>query len=518
MSHIDVQSTRASAPPRESSAGARRPLSAVAAELGPLWASAIALGALGAAICFDAMPGVNWALWTAFAASGLAVFIRRTQGRLHYTVVIPIALAIVIAAGAAVTADPIFAGWILIATVVLLAVAMQLGAGTPAQSLGVVALALAPVTGAVRTAFEALARVGEAARLARGGRSVAVIRGAVIAAPIVAIFALLLADVDPVLHTLRTDLARMLDQLAWLPRFVFFFALGALVLGAYGTVLHPAPARAETRYRPELRLGATERLIVVVSVASLFALFLLLQLSYFFGNLGAMRGSGMTYAEYVHRGFGELTVVASLATLLLVALDHRAEPGPRDGAVRIASVALVALVQLLLDSAFHRIMLYERAYGYTTLRLYAQTYMIVVSLALICLGAEIWRGLDVRRLARVVAVLAGIALSGLTWWNHEAWIAGRNLDRYRTQNTIDVLYLARGLSPNAVPTLVRALPSLDRKTAADLRGCLALEYANGHALATRHWYEWSWRRSAAREVLASAGIPAASDVSCVQGD
>ena len=43
----------------------------------------------------------------------------------------------------------------------------------------------------------------------------------------------------------------------------------------------------------------------------------------------------------------------------------------------------------LLGSAFNRVLLYEDAYGFTTARLYAQSYMLVVALALIALGLEL---------------------------------------------------------------------------------------------------------------------------------
>ena len=41
-----------------------------------LWAAGIAVAALGAWIMFDAMPGVNWVIWTFVAVIGLFAFVR----------------------------------------------------------------------------------------------------------------------------------------------------------------------------------------------------------------------------------------------------------------------------------------------------------------------------------------------------------------------------------------------------------------------------------------------------------
>src|SRR6185503_13736949 len=96
--------------------------------------------------------------------------------------------------------------------------------------------------------------------------------------------------------------------------------------------------------------------------------------------------------EYARRGFGELTVVVTLATLLVLALDRHALRGPLDGRVRLLELALVLELELLLVSAFRRVWLYETAYGFTTARLYAQTYMIALAPLLVLLARDALRG------------------------------------------------------------------------------------------------------------------------------
>ncbi|MGH7720558.1 MAG: DUF4153 domain-containing protein, partial [Gemmatimonadaceae bacterium] len=338
----------------------------------------------------------------------------------------------------------------------------------------------------------------EAATLARADRSVPAMRGIALALPVVVFFGLLLSGADPRMAAWRDALAAMIADWPFMPRLVFFGVLGVLTLGTYGAALRPrerqapfvVPVRAP-------RLGTTERAIILGSVAGLFALFLVLQLTYLFGNAPAVRGSGVTFAEYARRGFGELTVVATLCTVLILAIDPRDARGARHGMVRGLEMAVIAELQLLLFSAYHRVALYEGAYGYTRSRLYAQVYMVVVSGMLLMLAYEVWKSLDLRRLMRRAALLSGAALAALTYWNHEAWIAKQNLERFAKTGKLDSGYLASGLSLNAAPVLVWALRTLPEPERSELRTALHGRYRQRLARMDKpRWYEWNYHRAA----------------------
>src|SRR4029078_8192459 len=131
----------------------------------------------------------------------------------------------------------------------------------------------------------------------------------------------------------------------------------------------------------------------------------------------------------------------------------------REAAVRLVAWALVAETLLLLASAFRRVWLYEDAYGFTTHRLYAQAYMILMALMLLRLAWELRAAVDTRRLARWAATRGVLAFVTLGYWNHEAWIARTNITRAARTGVMDAAYLVRGLSLDAVPALVGALHS-----------------------------------------------------------
>lgn len=482
-------------------------MAAVARSAAIVWPPALVVAALGAWMCFDSPPALNWAIWTAAASLGMVWTIRRARGRVGLPLATVLVAACALAACTAITADMVFWPVILVGVAVLLALAMALAEGVSAESLGIVSFVLAPVLGGFRTIREAALRVGELASLPRAGRGVPpVLRGAVLAVPVVCVLALLLSAADPVLARLRDEMFALGQDMLAVPRIIFFVMLTVLTLGAYGIALRQKPDAQAPEAATHLTLGETERFVVLMAVNGLFALFLGLQVSYFFGNMPAVAGSGVTYAEYARRGFGELTVAATVASMLVVWLDQHAERGEGEARARYAALALIFLVQLLLDSAYRRVSLYESAYGYTAARLYARVYMIGVSLALVALGIEIWSHVDVKRLVRRVSLLGVASVVALCCWNHEAWIARQNIARFTSTGRLDEPYLVQGLSANAVPTIVQALPNLPEGTAGRVRALLQQRYSDPRALGGSRWYEWNLRSRQARRSLATSGI------------
>ena len=157
---------------------------------------------------------------------------------------------------------------------------------------------------------------------------------------------------------------------------------------------------------------------------------------------------------------------------------------------------------MLLFSAFRRVLLYEDAYGFTTTRLYAQVYMILVAASLILLAHELLRQPSARRLLGRAGALAVIGLTGLSMWNHEAWIVRQNVARYEKTGKLDARYLACELSAGAVPEVLRAVvqqPAADPR----VREAIGRRFAGRTADA---WYEWNVGRSRAHDAIVSSGI------------
>jgi hypothetical protein len=172
-----------------------------------------------------------------------------------------------------------------------------------------------------------------------------------------------------------------------------------------------------------------------------------------------------------------------------------------------------------LASAFHRLTIYESAYGYTALRLYVQAYIVGVAFTLLILAAELVNkdgGFDARRAARRTVVMAVAFLVALSFANPEGLVVARNMERFRAAGVIDGEYLAR-MSLNAVPAVTAALAELPPLCAARMRWDMGWTYRPDLARSGRdRWYEWNFRRARGLAALRAAGIT--SDTSTVYPD
>jgi hypothetical protein len=469
-----------------------------------LWATAVVVAGLGSWILYDALPGINWVLWTGAAVAGLLVC-TRPRGRPPQAVLIMGGIPVVIAGAAAVTASPGLWALICLAVVFCLAIAMLLTAGLSPRSITAWFTATAPLVALRTAAVQAMRRATEATYLIRSPRARAWVRGLAITLPVLIAFALLLAGADPLFAAWRDALGALLANWEFVPRLVFFAALLVIVLGAYGyAALGLASPPATAGQAPARWLGATERLILFASIAALLWLFLAVQLGYLFGNLPRIAASGVTFAEYARRGFAELTVVASASALLIVASERYGNDDGRERVLRVLTFAVIAAVLLLLGSAFRRVWLYEEAYGFTTARLYAQVYMAAVAAGLALLAREVAGDFDAGRVFRRAAAVATILFIALIYWNHEAWIARRNIDRFASTGQLDVAYLTKGLSPDAIPAIAERLPSLPEPIRSELRRAVPERYAKGDDARTRTWFEWNLASRRARQALATS--------------
>ena len=194
-----------------------------------------------------------------------------------------------------------------------------------------------------------------------------------------------------------------------------------------------------------------EWLVPVLLVDAVFAVFVAAQLSVFFGGHGyVQRTTGLTYADYVHQGFGQLTVATLLTLLVVWAASHWAGDSRGDRLWLRASLGgLCALTLVVVGSALYRMHLYQEAYGFTQLRLLVDVFegwLGLLVLAVVIAGLVHW-GVWLPRFALVSGV---VALLGVAAINPDAWIAEQNLDRYADTGRVDWHYL-RNLSADAVP-------------------------------------------------------------------
>ena len=155
---------------------------------------------------------------------------------------------------------------------------------------------------------------------------------------------------------------------------------------------------------------------------ALYVGFVAAQLTVMFGGHDYLRATtGLTYAEYVHEGFGQLTV-ATLLTLGVVAIAARKAPratGRDRLLLRGVLGALCLLTLVVVASALFRMHVYEEAYGFTQLRLLVSVFEGWLGLLVLLVMAAGIR-LDGRWVPRAAVLTAGAALLGLAVLNPDA--------------------------------------------------------------------------------------------------
>jgi hypothetical protein len=287
-----------------------------------------------------------------------------------------------------------------------------------------------------------------------------VVRGLLFAIPVVVFFTALLSSADLVFAQGLNDLVKLfsLENFSeYVFRAIYIVILAYILAGMY---LHAASRSGDEKLlgleKPVVSrfLGFTEASIVLGSVVLLFAAFVIVQFRYFFGGQANINLSGYTFAEYARRGFGELVTVAFFALLLFLGLSTvtRRETAGRQKVFSALGITLVALVAVMLVSAYQRLVLYETAYGFTRLRTYTHVFIIWVAILLACV---VLLDLLQRQRAFALAVLLaslGFGLS-LTLLNVDGFIFQRNVQRFELGQDLDVGYLA-SLSSDAIPAMV----------------------------------------------------------------
>jgi peptidoglycan/LPS O-acetylase OafA/YrhL len=245
---------------------------------------------------------------------------------------------------------------------------------------------------------------------------------------------------------------------------------------------------------------------VLVAVDVLFGTFVLVQLGYLFGTVGTVLGAGVTFSDYAREGYFKLVAVVMLAGGLLIVAEAA---GGRRPVFLAAALSLVGLTFVILASAAVRLALYLQVYGWTELRFY-----VAASIAWLAIGGALLALLIARDRIRWLAhglAFAAIAVTlAVTAVGPQAFVTDRNIDRALDLSLVppgghtglDADYLGQ-LGDDAIPSLVAALPRLDRATQAQLVPYLAMRSKAASREAPDGWAAWNLARERARAALAN---------------
>jgi two-component system sensor histidine kinase BaeS len=345
--------------------------------------------------------------------------------------------------------------------------------------------------------------LGRSLRAIKGlGTSAAALRTVVWSVLGVLVFGLLFASADAVFARWVGAVLPDLQLDSFVLRTFLTVAVGGVVLAA--TYLALNPPSVEPGGGPTRPVASRyEWLAPVLLVDCVFLVFLGAQATVIFGGHDYLeRTTGLTYAEYVHQGFGQLTVATALT---LVVVSAAARKAPRTTAADLAWLRgslglLCAMTLVVVASALYRMHVYQEAFGFTRLRLLVDVFEGWLGLLVLGVMAA---GVTLRAawLPRAALLSGAGLLFLLAAANPDAWIAQHNLDRFEETGKVDWSYL-QGLSADAVPVLA-TLP-------APVVECAL----TGHVHSNGDWLEWNLGRHRA-EPLTRSHLPDSEDIEAV---
>ena len=459
--------------------------------------AALALGILAEALFDRIALGINVPIATALVL--LIVILvapnRRPTDRLDLWLA---ALAIVASLGPAIRTDPSVVQLDLVLTIAAIAAWSTALSGVAVTRRSAAAVAWLGVEAGVALGIGFAWLVSHAASdgalasaVRQVGRLAPLLRGALIAVPVIAGFALLLGSADAVFGRAIDDALRFPVDLADVPNRALFAIIAAALVGgplavavggsrallgafAIGT---PAPGDGSLDgARPKgPRPYATEALVVLAAVDALFAAFAAVQVAFLFGGASTLSAIGMTYSDYARQGYFQLVFVVGLAGLLLLGAH---EVAGRTRRFLALSVVLLVLTGLILASAAVRLALYQGAYGWTELRFFVAASIAWLGTCLVltlgALGAN-----RMRWLPHAIAMSAAAVTLAVSALGPQAFVMHQNLARVLDPSQVapdghsgfDVEYAAE-LGDDAVPDLVAALAVVPAPDAAALQAQL----------------------------------------------
>ena len=288
------------------------------------------------------------------------------------------------------------AGWIVtlcvLAGIVVLLVGVTRGRTVPGFLLAGLAWPLASLRG--------LPWFGRTLRtLGVRGNTTAMARTAAWSVLGVVVFGLLFISADALVASWAGAILPDWEIDAFVTRgFIAGFVFAVVLAAAYLSLNPPRTEPFADRETAPVR-HRYEWLVPVLLVDAVFLVFLVAQATVVFGGHDYLESTtGLTYADYVHQGFGQLTVATALTLLVVWAAARKApRETPADRAwLRGALGLLCVLTLVVVASALYRMHVYQEAYGFTRLRLLVDVF-------------EGWLGLLV-----LGVMAAGVGLRG--WW------------------------------------------------------------------------------------------------------
>lgn len=320
------------------------------------------------------------------------------------------------------------------------------------------------------------------------------LRGLMLAVPVLIVFTFLLSSADSIFagyigDLLKLDFLNDTPEMLWRTILVLSAAwllAGALLFAINRQGQSVAPNDLPGTLPSTFSIGFIESATVLALVNLLFSAFAWIQFAFLFSGEALRTMNYEAYREYVRRGFGELLAVALLTMALILGLKWLAWKETRREAriFNALSTIMVLLAMVLLVSAFMRMVFWEGIEFYinTELRIYVRWFILWLGILFAWMLLTLWIKRDRFAIGAFIAALGFFVTINLA--NPDADVAAHNLKR-NDELATRYLYL---LSDDAVPALVAGLD----QTTGYVRATLVsnLEYRLSHLENDHNRHEW----------------------------
>lgn len=329
-------------------------------------------------------------------------------------------------------------------------------------------------------------------------KSSAVLLGAVIAVPVLAVMIPLLMSADAAFEGLLEQLPECdFEEL------IYTVAVGAGVAClVYTRALALNHYPKTDKYYVNLREGLSSLTVntALGAVCALYGVYLMSQLAYFVGGFAGILPKGYTVAEYARRGFFEMAwlCVINLSVMILAITFTAKKEGKTPLSTRILCLFVGVVTLFLVFAAGAKMVLYIGSFGMTRLRVLTMVIMVFLGLTTAVVSA--WLFAPKLPYMKIVVICALVLGAAVLWTDVDSMVARYNVDCYLSGrlDTVDLEHL-RGLGSGAVPHIHRLAQEAPD---ADIRGQAEVILTSRlNRVHISDFREWNYVIAVATEIL-----------------
>ena len=207
----------------------------------------------------------------------------------------------------------------------------------------------------------------------------------------------------------------------------------------------------------EIRIEKMTINMILTILNMFYFIFSIIQFTSLFSNINT---NDFDYATYARQGFFQLMIISFINIVMIILAKVNKEN--ISSYTKGMSILTLLFTMVILLSAFFRMNLYEKAYGYTYLRLFV--YYILATEFILILPIGLWildKKIDILKWTIGIITIMYVILN---FSNIESTIAERNVDRYfenQEENEIDLDYLFHHTGTDAIGQMKRLLNAKD---------------------------------------------------------